>query len=179
MRFFLIAIAALTASLGLAGCDAADRAALTGAKPPASITAQAPTPMSMPPAADHALLFPPAARLGLASTPSHRLTSHRHLVRVSAARRHATIQRRFRRASYVEQTVTPAAYGEEYQAYDHQVRRRVEAEARWDERRSAYAEGYGPDGNGRDNVWAQDAPTAAGRDRDGFLTWPGKIPGRR
>jgi hypothetical protein len=59
-------------------------------------------------------------------------------------------------------------------ARESQVRRRVEAETRWDERRSAYAEGYGGD-----EFRADRGPPAAGRDRDGFLTWPGKLPDRR
>jgi hypothetical protein len=153
MRRILAATAALTAAFSLAGCDAADR-----------------TPDRA------ALLFPPATqasapRLRHVSAAAHRTGyahgRHRHLARWRS-------DSRVRATAYAQQIVTGPAYDDWSEARERQVRRRVEAEARWDERRSAYAEGYGGD-----EFRAGGAPAAAGRDRDGFLTWPGKLPDRR
>jgi hypothetical protein len=175
MRSFLIATAALCAAFSLSGCDAADRAALTGAKPPASIATSAPAGAPQPTPLDAALLFPPAKA---ADAP--------RLIRVSAAPRpvvqtrhqrkaHGVARRTYARVhirDYVEQSVTRGAYGDP--ADDRQIRQRIEASDRWDERRSSFSEGY-------DLADVRDAraPTAAGRDRDGLLTWPGKISDRR
>ena len=173
MRPFLTATAALTVAFGLAGCDAADRAALAGAKAPASIAQ--PAAVAPPTPVNAALLFPPASpadapRLTRVSTAPHPTfhPRHRRLVHVAGARRYTRVHT----ATYVEQTVIRPAYGD--QALDRQTRRRVETSDRWDERRSTFAEAYD-----RNDLRAERAPTAAGRDRDGFLTWPGKISGRR
>ena len=176
------------ATLGLSACDAADRAALAGLKAPVA----APTPaQTMPPATAHAaLLFPPAMRAPAprrlqASTPPHRLGPHRHPVRIAASRHY----QRVHTTAHAEQTVTHETYAD-----DLQIRRRAEAEARWDERRSTYAEGYSAESHeserygsdrygagryGRDDVRTTRAAQVAGRDRDGFLPWPGKTPDRR
>jgi hypothetical protein len=171
MRRILAATAALTAAFSLAGCDAADRAALSGVRAPVPAAAPA-----APAAASAALLFPPATqasapRLRHVSAAAHRTGyahgRHRHLARWRS-------DSRVRATAYAQQIVTGPAYDDWSEARERQVRRRVEAEARWDERRSAYAEGYGGD-----EFRAGGAPAAAGRDRDGFLTWPGKLPDRR
>lgn len=167
----LILTATLTAALafGLAGCDAADRAALSGVRAPVPAAAPA-----APAVANAALLFPPATqapRLRHVSTAPRR-TGYAH----SRHRQLATWRgdARVRATAYARQTVTDAGYDDRSEATERQVRRRAEAETRWDERRSAYAEGYGGD-----EFRADHGPTAAGRDRDGFLTWPGKLPDRR
>jgi hypothetical protein len=178
MRHLLSAAATLAAALaglGLTGCDAADRAALAGLKSPPAAVAQTPAPAT----ANAALLFPPAAQAGAprlhrVSTAPRGMTAggHRHLVRVAEGRRYERVPGR------AEQTVTGYPYGEEA-SYSHHA----EAEARWDERRSTFAEGYGAERYGaerhdRDDLRAARASTVAGRDRDGFLTWPGKTPDR-
>ncbi len=171
MRPFLTATIVLCTAL--AGCDAADRAALAGGKAPTSIATAAPTPPPAPTPVDAALLFPPASpadapRLTRVSTaPRHiAYAHHRRAVHVAARRSYARVHS----ATRVEQTVTRPAYGD--LAYDRQIRRRIETSGY--ERRSSFSEGYD-----LADVRTERAPAAAGRDRDGFLTWPGKIPDRR
>lgn len=167
MRLFLCTTAMLGAACGLAGCNAADRAALAGIRAPEAPVAA--TPGQIPAAANAALLFPPAAhrsppRLRHASTASH-MWSRSH-------RAFAVVARPYEQATYAEQSVTIRAQDGWGRAEERQADRRVEAEARWDDRRTAWAEGYGP-------LRAERPVAAAGRDRDGFLSWPGKNPDRR
>ncbi len=156
----LAATAALALSLGLAGCDSADRAALFGtpASAPGVAAASTAAPLAAqgPAVARATLLYPPAAGAHRQLTRAPRRHAHRALLRLAA------------RDGYGQQTVTRRAYGGEVGA--SQLQRRAEADDRWDERRSEFAEGYGHDGFRGDT-----APTSAGRDRDGFLTWPGKV----
>ena len=150
----LSATAALTLALGLAGCDSADRAALFGAQASAPGVAAAPVAAPGPAVARATLLYPPAAG------------AHRQLTRLARRHAHRAGLRLATREAYGQQTVTPHAYAGEVEA--SQLDRRAEADGRWDEHRSEFAEGYGHDGY-------RGEATAAGRDRDGFLTWPGKV----
>jgi len=166
MRPFLQTTVVLGAALALAGCDAADRAALAGLRAPTTpAAAAAPTTAS----ASAALLFPPAAH-GPAPRLRHAATAHRgHSQPWSVmARRHE----RVRAYAYAQRTVTRLRQDDGTLEGDQQLNRRLEAEQSWDARREAFAEGYGP-------LRAERSVAATGRDRDGYLTWPGKVPDRR
>ena len=149
----LSATAILSLTLGLAGCDSADRAALFGTPAATPLAAAIPTTALAPAVARTTLLYPPA-RLGRPAA-FHRLRAARHMTAYAETR------------VYDQQSVTRRAYGD---AVAEPQFRRGAAEDRWDERRAGFAEGYG-----RESFRGEAAPTAAGRDRDGFLTWPGKV----